>query len=89
MPWYVVFHGYEPGVYRQWADCQKQISGFCDNCYKRYETKEEAIMAFGAYMKDGTCEKKVEHEVCKKEAEVLKRDKGGNPIMPSMIVIAI
>ena len=51
MPWYVVFHGYEPGVYRQWADCQKQISGFCDNCYKRYETKDEAIMAFGAYMK--------------------------------------
>ena len=83
------FHGYEPSVYCQWADDQKQISGFHDNCYKGYETKDEAIMAFGAYMKDGTCEKKVEHEVCKQEVEVLKRDKGGNPIMPSMIVIGI
>ena len=46
-------------------------------------------MAFGAYLKDGTCEKNVEHGVCKQEAKVLKRDKGGNPIMPSMIVIAI
>ena len=46
-------------------------------------------MAFGAYMKDDTCEKKVEHGVCKQEAEVLKRDKGGNLITPSMIVIAI
>ena len=89
MPWYVVFHGYELDVYRHWADCQKQISGFHDNCYKRYETKDEAIIAFGAYMKDDTCEKKVEHGVCKQEVEVLKRDKGGNPITPSMIVITI
>jgi len=40
-------------------------------------------------MKDDTCEKKVEHGVCKQEVEVLKRDKGGNPITPGMIVIAI
>ena len=46
-------------------------------------------MAFGAYMKDGTCEKKIEHGVYKQEAEVLKRDKCGNQITPSMIVIAI
>ena len=59
MPWYVVFHGKEPGVFHQWSDCQKQISGFRDNCYKRYETKDEAIMAFSAYMKDCTCEKRL------------------------------
>ena len=46
-------------------------------------------MAFGAYMKGGTYEQKVEHGVCKLEAEVLKRDKGGNQITPNMIVIAI
>ena len=46
-------------------------------------------MAFGAYMKDGTCEKKVEHGICKQEAEDLKRDNGGNLITSSMIVIAI
>jgi len=40
-------------------------------------------------MKGGTYEQKVEHGVCKQEAEVLKRDKGGNPIIPRMIVIAI
>ena len=86
---YVVFHGKEPGVYSQWVDCQYQVSGFCDNCYKRFESKDEAIMAFGAYMKGGTYEQKVEHGVCKLEAEVLKRDKGGNQITPNMIVIAI
>ena len=74
---------------KKYQHCHKQISGFCDNCYKRYETKDEAIMAFGAYMKDGTCEKKVEHGVCKQEAKVLKHDNGGNPITLSMIVIAI
>ena len=40
-------------------------------------------------MKDGTCEKKVEHGVYKQKAEVLKQDKGGNPITPGMIIIAI
>ena len=89
MPCYVVFRGKEPGVYHQWADCHNKVSGFRDNCYKRFETKDEAIMAFGAYMKDGTCEKKVEHGVCKQEAKVLKHDNGGNPITLSMIVIAI
>ena len=46
-------------------------------------------MAFGAYMKGGTYEQKVEHGICKQEAEDLKRDNGGNLIMSSMIVIAI
>ena len=89
MPWYVVFRGKEPVVYHQWADYHEQISGFCDNCYKRYGTKDETITVFGAYMKGGTYEQKVEHGVWKQEAEVLKWDKGGNPITPSMIVIAI
>jgi viroplasmin and RNaseH domain-containing protein len=65
MPWYVVFRGREPGVYHQWANYHNQVSGFHDNCYKRFETKDEAIMAFGAYMKGGTYEQKVEHGVCK------------------------
>jgi len=86
---YVVFHGKEPGVYSQWVDCQYQVSGFCDNCYKRFESKDEAIMAFGAYMKGGTYEQKVEHGVFKQKAEVLKREKGRNPITFGMIVIAI
>jgi hypothetical protein len=42
-------------------------------------------MAFGAYMKGGTYEQKVEHGVCKQEAEVLKLDKGRNPITASMM----
>jgi hypothetical protein len=50
--------------------CHKQILGFRDNCYKRYEIKDEAIMAFGVYMKGGRYEQMVEHGVCKQEAEV-------------------
>jgi viroplasmin and RNaseH domain-containing protein len=85
MPWYVVFRGKEPGVYHQWANFDNQVSGYCDNCYKRFDTKDKAIMAFGAYMKGGTYKQKVEHGVCKQEAEVLKQDKGRNPITPSMM----
>jgi viroplasmin and RNaseH domain-containing protein len=73
------FHGKEPDVYHQWADYQNQVSRFRDNCYKRFETKDEAIMTFGVYTKGGTCEKKVYHGVYK----------GGNPITPSMTIIAI
>ena len=74
---------------KKYQHCHKQISGFCDNCYKRYETKYEAIMAFGAHMKGGIYEQKVEHGVFKQKAEVLKREKGRNPITFGMIVIAI
>jgi len=77
--------GREPGVYPQWA----QVSGFSNGCYKRYETKDEAFITFGACMKGGTYEQKVEHGVFKQKAEVLKREKGRNPITFGMIVIAI
>ena len=49
-------------MYPRWA----QVSGFSNGCYKRYETKDEAFTAFGACMKGGTYEQKVEHEVVKR-----------------------
>ena len=43
MPCYVVFEGRVPGVYDEWEDCKKQVHKFSGNCYKGYETREEAV----------------------------------------------
>ena len=43
MAWYVVYKGRVPGVYDEWADCQKQVNKFSGNNYKGYATREEAV----------------------------------------------
>ena len=44
--YYVVWQGNEPGIYENWADCQKQVAGVSDAKYKSFETLEEAQQAF-------------------------------------------
>ena len=39
---YVVFEGRVSGVYDEWEDCQKQVSGHRGNNYKGYKSREEA-----------------------------------------------
>ena len=46
MAWYVVHIGKEPGVYSSWAEAHAQVDGFKGNCYKKYETRNEALLAF-------------------------------------------
>lgn len=39
---YAVKTGKKPGIYRTWAECQKQIHGFSGAVYKGFATEEEA-----------------------------------------------
>jgi len=43
---YVVWHGVQPGVYRTWPDCQRQVAGFAGAVYKAFDTEAEAEEAF-------------------------------------------
>ena len=46
MAWYIVHVGKEPRVYSSWAEAHAQVDGFKGNCYKKYETRNEALLAF-------------------------------------------
>jgi ribonuclease HI len=43
---YVVWKGLEPGVYRTWAEAERQIKGQTGALYKSYESLSEAETAF-------------------------------------------
>jgi ribonuclease HI len=44
--YYVVWNGYEPGIYKTWTECQQQIKGFPGARYKAFATREDAENAF-------------------------------------------
>jgi len=44
--YYVVWHGAEPGIYRSWEECERQVKGFANAKYKSFGTEEEANEAF-------------------------------------------
>ncbi len=47
---YAVWHGNPPGLYTNWADCQKAIKGISGAQYKSYPTREQAQRALdGSY----------------------------------------
>ena len=46
----MVFHDRVPGVYSSWEACNAQVSGFKNNCYKGFKTRQ---LAEDAYSKAG------------------------------------
>jgi len=46
MPWYVVHHGWTPGVYSNWHDAHAEVDKFKGACHKKYQTEQEAYVAF-------------------------------------------
>lgn len=42
MSYYAVAIGKCPGVYRTWAECEKQVKGFTQAKYKKFKTLSEA-----------------------------------------------
>lgn len=44
--YYVVWHGYHPGVYENWDACRKQVEGVKDAKYKGFADKTTAVAAF-------------------------------------------
>lgn len=43
---YVIWRGVKPGIYSNWADCQKYIHGFAGAKYKGFKTEQLARKAF-------------------------------------------
>lgn len=43
---YVVWAGYQPGIYDSWEECEAQIKGFSGARYKSFDSCEEATIAF-------------------------------------------
>ena len=46
MAWYVVHVGWVPRIYFTWEDCYAQVNQYPSNCYKKYNTKAEALRAY-------------------------------------------
>ena len=47
MPFYAVAKGRIPGIYKTWAECQEQVTGFGGAIFKKFETKGEAELFIG------------------------------------------
>lgn len=47
--YYVVFKGYNTGIYDNWNDCNKQVNGFSGTLHKSFESLDEAEKAFAEY----------------------------------------
>lgn len=43
---YVVWEGFEPGVYTSWKECQRQVDGFAFAKYKSFDSIQEAELAY-------------------------------------------
>jgi len=56
---YAVRKGFEPGVYRSWAECQRQVSGFSGAVYKSFKTLEEARTFVSSTTTNLRCREKV------------------------------
>lgn len=44
--YYVVWRGINPGIYKTWDECKKQVAGFDNAQYKSFNSLEEAQNAF-------------------------------------------
>jgi hypothetical protein len=50
MTWYVVHVGKVPSVYTSWAEAHAQVDAFKSNCYKKFNTRNEAWLAFYGHL---------------------------------------
>lgn len=49
---YVVFEGFEPGVYATWEEVDAQVKGFHKNKHKGFQSIEKARRAYKRYLKE-------------------------------------
>jgi hypothetical protein len=50
--YYVVFHGKNPRIYLNWHECSKQVLGVINFVYKKYNTYEQALVAYQSALRD-------------------------------------
>jgi viroplasmin and RNaseH domain-containing protein len=46
----VVYSGRHSGVYDSWKACHEQVNRYKYNCFKGYDTREEAEHAYSKYL---------------------------------------
>ncbi|MFA5575063.1 MAG: ribonuclease H family protein [Brumimicrobium sp.] len=81
--YYVVWQGYEPGIYNSWEECQLQIKGYSDARYKSFKTLEEAKKAFNEHYDEHL---RVNERTQKKELSEADKKAFGFPIPNSISV---
>ncbi|MDR1725859.1 MAG: ribonuclease H family protein [Bacteroidales bacterium] len=76
---YVVWQGHQSGIFKSWADCERQIKGFTNAKYKSFPTLSQAQQAF---------EEGAEAHLGKKESPMqpIFDTLYGKPIIPSIAV---
>ncbi len=60
--YYVVWHGLNPGIYDNWADCLAQVKSFPNAKYKAYSTLKEAESAYNTSYEINKVIKNRQHE---------------------------
>ncbi|AQK73005.1 hypothetical protein ZEAMMB73_Zm00001d017367 [Zea mays] len=78
MAWYVVHVGRQTGVYSSWEACHAQVNGCKGACYKRYNSREEAMTAFNGH----------DNEDKQQEVPVLLRNKASAITIKDVIIFA-
>jgi len=81
---YVVWEGYQTGIFTTWADCQAQIKGYRGARYKSFPTRIQAEEAFYGNSRDYIGQNKSAKRV-PSSAEIALV---GKPIIPSISVDA-
>ena len=46
--YYVVWDGWNPGIYTDWEECKEQVLNYPNAKYRGYENEDEAVAAFSA-----------------------------------------
>jgi ribonuclease HI len=81
--YFVVWKGFQPGIYTSWPECQKQVSGFPDAKYMGFKNYETARKAFHDGDENYWGKRKFESSLTEKELL-----RFGKPISDSIVVDA-
>lgn len=79
--YYVVWEGHEPGIYTNWAECQRQTKNYKSAKYKSFKTKEAAQKAYASHFSEYYGKKTFDSELSQAQL-----DKIGKPISISIAV---
>jgi len=80
---FVVWDGKEPGIYKSWEECKKQIHGYAGAKYKGFETESEAKEAMVS-----PCWDYIGKNAKVKLPDAALMEKYGKPVMESLSVDA-
>ncbi|KAK9151229.1 hypothetical protein Syun_009538 [Stephania yunnanensis] len=84
--WYIVFRGWDLGVYGRWYECYKQRINFDRFYYAHFDMKEEAIADFDRYNHAVTIAREVHDQLTLEEALAELDEIPPTPLPPQMLI---